>query len=317
MKNKINEIILFQNQNVKLEVNVKDDTVWLNREQISQLFDRDIKTIGKHINTALKEELDNSTVAKFATVQKEGNRKVTREIEYYNLDMIISVGYRVKSKNGIIFRKWANQILKDYLLKGYAVNQKRLDYLEKTVKLIDIANRVDDSLNNNDAKEILKVIGTYSKALDLLDDYDYKTVKKAKGSVDAKQIKYADCIEIIKELKFNEKSDLFAKERDKGLQSIINNVYQSFDGKDVYKTIEEKAANFLYLIVKNHTFIDGNKRIAATLFIYFLNFYNLLYKEDRQIIDNNTLVALTLLIAESNTKEKEVIIDLVTNFFDK
>ena len=317
MKNKINEIILFQNQNVKLEVNVKDDTVWLNREQISQLFDRDIKTIGKHINTALKEELDNSTVAKFATVQKEGNRKVTREIEYYNLDMIISVGYRVKSKNGIIFRKWANQILKDYLLKGYAVNQKRLDYLEKTVKLIDIANRIDDRLNNNDAKEILKVIGTYSKALDLLDDYDYKAVKKAKGSVDARQIKYEDCIEIIKELKFNEKSDLFARERDKGLQSIINNVYQSFDGKDVYKTIEEKAANFLYIIVKNHTFIDGNKRIAATLFIYFLNFYHLLYKEDRQIIDNNTLVALTLLIAESNPKEKEVIIDLVTNFLDK
>lgn len=317
MKNKINEIILFQNQNVKLEVNVKDDTVWLNREQISQLFDRDIKTIGKHINTALKEELDNSTVAKFATVQKEGNRKVTREIEYYNLDMIISVGYRVKSKNGILFRKWANQILKDYLLKGYAVNQKRLDYLEKTVKLIDIANRIDDRLNNNDAKEILKVIGTYSKALDLLDDYDYKAVKKAKGSVDARQIKYEDCIEIIKELKFNEKSDLFARERDKGLQSIINNVYQSFDGKDVYKTIEEKAANFLYIIVKNHTFIDGNKRIAATLFIYFLNFYHLLYKEDRQIIDNNTLVALTLLIAESNPKEKEIIIDLVTNFLDK
>ena len=317
MKNKINEIILFQNQNVKLEVNVKDDTVWLNREQISQLFDSDIKTIGKHINTALKEELDNSTVAKFATVQKEGNRKVTREIEYYNLDMIISVGYRVKSKNGIIFRKWANQILKDYLLKGYAVNQKRLDYLEKTVKLIDIANRIDDRLNNNDAKEILKVIGTYSKALDLLDDYDYKAVKKAKGSVDARQIKYEDCIEIIKELKFNEKSDLFARERDKGLQSIINNVYQSFDGKDVYKTIEEKAANFLYIIVKNHTFIDGNKRIAATLFIYFLNFYHLLYKEDRQIIDNNTLVALTLLIAESNPKEKEIIIDLVTNFLDK
>ncbi len=249
MKNKINEIILFQNQNVKLEVNVKDDTVWLNREQISQLFDRDIKTIGKHINTALKEELDNSTVAKFATVQKEGNRKVTREIEYYNLDMIISVGYRVKSKNGIIFRKWANQILKDYLLKGYAVNQKRLDYLEKTVKLIDIANRIDDRLNNNDAKEILKVIGTYSKALDLLDDYDYKAVKKAKGSVDARQIKYEDCIEIIKELKFNEKSDLFARERDKGLQSIINNVYQSFDGKDVYKTIEEKKLESIEKVV--------------------------------------------------------------------
>ena len=150
-----NEIILFENQNVKLEVNMKDETVWLNREQLAELFDRDVKTIGKHINNALKEELDNSTVAKFATVQTEGNRKVTRDIEYYNLDMIISVGYRVKSQNGIIFRKWANKVLKDYMLQGYAVNQKRLEYLEKTVKLIDIANRIDKNLNNSDAQEIL------------------------------------------------------------------------------------------------------------------------------------------------------------------
>lgn len=150
-----NEIILFENQNVKLEVNMKDETVWLNREQLAELFDRDVKTIGKHINNALKEELDNSTVAKFATVQTEGNRKVTRDIEYYNLDMIISVGYRVKSQNGIIFRKWASKILKDYMLQGYAVNQKRLEYLEKTVKLIDIANRIDKNLNNSDAQEIL------------------------------------------------------------------------------------------------------------------------------------------------------------------
>lgn len=313
MKNKINEIILFQNQNVKLEVNVKDDTVWLTQTQISQLFEKERTVITRHIRNIFKEgELEEKS-----NVQKIHIANSDKPVAFYNLDVIISVGYRVKSKNGIIFRKWANQILKDYLLKGYAVNQKRLDYLEKTVKLIDIANRIDDRLNNNDAKEILKVIGTYSKALDLLDDYDYKAVKKAKGSVDARQIKYEDCIEIIKELKFNEKSDLFARERDKGLQSIINNVYQSFDGKDVYKTIEEKAANFLYIIVKNHTFIDGNKRIAATLFIYFLNFYHLLYKEDRQIIDNNTLVALTLLIAESNPKEKEIIIDLVTNFLDK
>lgn len=313
LKNKINEIILFQNQNVKLEVNVKDDTVWLTQTQISQLFEKERTVITRHIRNIFKEgELEEKS-----NVQKIHIANSDKPVAFYNLDVIISVGYRVKSKNGIIFRKWANQILKDYLLKGYAVNQKRLDYLEKTVKLIDIANRIDDRLNNNDAKEILKVIGTYSKALDLLDDYDYKAVKKAKGSVDARQIKYEDCIEIIKELKFNEKSDLFARERDKGLQSIINNVYQSFDGKDVYKTIEEKAANFLYIIVKNHTFIDGNKRIAATLFIYFLNFYHLLYKEDRQIIDNNTLVALTLLIAESNPKEKEIIIDLVTNFLDK
>ena len=179
MNKKINEIILFENQGVKLEVNLKDETVWLNRQQLSELFGRDIKTIGKHINNALNEELkDMATVAKFATVQKEGNREVTRDIEYYNLDMILSVGYRVKSDKCIIFRKWANKILKDYMLKGYAINQRRLDYLEKTVKLIDIANRIDERLEGNDAKEILKVIGGYTKALDLLDDYDHRTLKK-------------------------------------------------------------------------------------------------------------------------------------------
>ncbi len=309
-----NEIILFENQNVKLEVNMKDETVWLNREQLAELFDRDVKTIGKHINNALKEELDNSTVAKFATVQTEGNRKVTRDIEYYNLDMIISVGYRVKSQNGIIFRKWANKVLKDYMLQGYAVNQKRLEYLEKTVKLIDIANRIDENLNNSDAQEILKVIGNYSKALDLLDDYDHRTLLKPKGNNSQKQIKYEDCLDVINKLRFNQESSLFAIERNNGLEAIINNIYQTFDNNDVYKSIEEKASNFLYMIVKNHVFIDGNKRIAATLFIYFLNYYNILYKDDKQVIDNNTLTALTLLIAESNPKEKEIIIDLIMNF---
>lgn len=309
-----NEIILFENQNVKLEVNMKDETVWLNREQLAELFDRDVKTIGKHINNALKEELDNSTVAKFATVQTEGNRKVTRDIEYYNLDMIISVGYRVKSQNGIIFRKWANKVLKDYMLQGYAVNQKRLEYLEKTVKLIDIANRIDENLNNSDAQEILKVIGNYSKALDLLDDYDHRTLLKPKGNDSQKQIKYEDCLDVINKLRFNQESSLFAIERNNGLEAIINNIYQTFDNNDVYKSIEEKASNFLYMIVKNHVFIDGNKRIAATLFIYFLNYYDILYKDDKQVIDNNTLTALTLLIAESNPKEKEIIIDLIMNF---
>lgn len=309
-----NEIVLFENQNVKLEVNMKDETVWLNREQLSILFDRDVKTIGKHINNALKEELDSSTVAKFATVQNEGGRKVIRDIEYYNLDMIISVGYRVKSQNGIIFRKWANKILKDYMIKGYAINQKRLECLEKTVKLIDIANRANENLESADAKEILKVIGNYSKALDLLDDYDHRTLLKPKGSNSKKQIKYEDCLEIIKKLRFNEESDIFAIERNKGLESIIGSIYQTFDGSDVYKSIEEKAANFLYMIVKNHVFIDGNKRIAATLFIYFLNYYDILYKDNKQVVDNNTLASLTLLIAESNPKEKEVITELVMNF---
>ena len=306
-----NEIILFENQNVKLEVNMKDETVWLNREQLSILFDRDVKTIGKHINNALKEELESSVVAKFATPAKDGK---TYQVEYYNLDMIISIGYRVKSQNGIIFRKWANKILKDYMIKGYAINQKRLECLEKTVKLIDIANRANENQESADAKEILKVIGNYSKALDLLDDYDHRTLLKPKGSNSKKQIKYEDCLEIIKKLRFNEESDIFAIERNRGLESIIGSIYQTFDGNDVYKSIEEKAANFLYMTVKNHVFIDGNKRIAATLFIYFLNYYDILYKDNKQVVDNNTLASLTLLIAESNPKEKEVITDLVMNF---
>ena len=321
MNEEKNEIILFENQDVKLEVNLKDETVWLNRQQLADLFDRDIKTISKHINNALKEELSDTdmVVAKFATTTKHGaieGKTQTHMIDYYNLDMIISVGYRVKSKNGVIFRQWANKILKDYMLKGYAVNQRRLRYLEKTIKLIDIANRIDEKMENNDAKEILKVIGEYSKALNLLDDYDHKCLKKIKGNTDERKIEYTECINIINKLKFNEGSNLFALERDKGLESIIGNIYQSFAEQDLYKSIEEKGANFLYLIVKNHVFADGNKRIAATLFIYFLNFYGILYKNDKQIIDNNTLTALTLLIAESNPKEKDIIIDLVMNFLN-
>ena len=311
-----NEIIIFENQEVKLEVNMKDETVWLNTEQMASLFDRDYKTIRKHINNALKEELDYSTVAKFATVQQEGDREVSRNMDYYNLDMIISVGYRVKSKNGVIFRKWANKILKDYLIKGYAINNKRLESLEKTVKLLDIANRGYERISGDESKEILKVINSYNNALNLLDDYDHRRVVKPKGNNSDIKIKYEDCMDIIGKLKFNSDSDLFALERNKGLKSIIDNIYQSFDGKDVYQSIEEKAANFLYLITKNHTFIDGNKRIAATLFIYFLEFYNILYDGDKQVIDNNTLVALTLLIAESNPKEKDILIDLVMNFLN-
>ena len=225
--NEKNEIILFENQGVKLEVNLKDETVWLNRQQLSELFDRDIKTIGKHINNALKEELsnDNSVVAKFATTASDGK---TYQVEYYNLDMILSIGYRVKSDKGIVFRRWANKVLKEYTLKGYAINQKRLDYLEKAVKIIGIANRIDEKLENNDAKGILKVIGEYSKALDLLDDYDHKTLKKIEGNIDERQIEYNSCIEIINKLRFNEESTLFAVERDKGLESIIGNIYQSF-----------------------------------------------------------------------------------------
>lgn len=309
-----NEIILFENQNVKLEVNMQDETVWLNTEQMAKLFDRDYKTIRKHINNALTEELDNSSVAKFATVQREGTRDVTRDIEYYNLDVIISVGYRVKSNNGVLFRKWANKVLKDYLIKGYAINSKRLEYLEKTVKLVDIASRIEQKLDGSEAQSIIKVINTYASALSLLDDYDHKRITKPNGTTNTKKITYEECMNIISKLKFNSDSNIFALERNQGLKTIIESIYQSFFGEDLYKTIEEKAANFLYLITKDHVFIDGNKRIAATLFIYFLEYNNLLYRDNKRIIDNNTLVAVTLLIAQSNPKEKDILIDLVMNF---
>ena len=304
-----NEIIIFENQNIKLEVNMKDETVWLTQSQMAQLFGKAVSTINEHIKNIYKEkELEVTD-----TMTKFGNSEFSdKPTNYYNLDVIISVGYRVKSQEGILFRKWATNILKDYMLKGYAINQKRLDYLEKTVKLIDIATRSNDT-NDENIKEILNVINNFSKGLDILDNYDHRNFEKVKGRKSNKMITYENCLNLIDLLKFNETSNIFALERDKGLNSIINNIYQSFDGEDVYQTIEEKAANFLYLIVKNHAFIDGNKRIAATLFIYFLHFYNILTIENKDVIDNNTLAALTILIAESNPKEKNIMIDLIMN----
>ena len=273
MDEKKNEIILFENQGVKLEVNLKDETVWLNRQQLAELFDRDIKTIGKHINNALKEELkDIPTVAKFATVQKEGERNVSRNIEYYNLDMILSVGYRVKSDKGIIFRQWANKILKDYMLKGYAVNQKRLEYLEKTIKLIDIANRIDERLEGNDAKEILKVIGGYSKALDLLDDYDHRTLKKIEGNIDDRKIEYQECINIINKLRFNEESSLFAVERDKGLESIIGNIYQSFSRTRYLQEYRRKRSKFLIFNSKKSCICRWKQKNCSNFIYIFSKF---------------------------------------------
>ena len=307
-----NEIILFEDQNVKLEVNMRDETVWLTQEQMAKLFGKDRTVITRHINNIFKDgELEEKS-----NVQKMHFANSDRPVSLYNLDVIISVGYRVKSQNGVIFRKWANKVLKDYLLKGYAVNQKRLEYLEKTIKLIDIAGRIDTELKGTEAQEIIKVINSYSNALNLLDDYDHKRITKPNGTKDNKKITYEDCMDIVNKLKFNSDSTLFALERDEGLKAIIGTIYQSFDGNDLYSSIQEKAANFLYLIIKNHTFIDGNKRIAATLFIYFLDFYSILYNGNEQVIDNNTLVAVTLLIAQSDPREKDILIDLVMNFLN-
>ncbi len=304
-----NEIIIFENQGVKLEVNMNEETVWLSANQMSTLFKKNVNTINEHINNIFKEgELEKETSTGISG-KSSGGRKPT----IYNLDVVISVGYRVKSKNGVIFRKWATSVLKDYLLKGYSVNQKRLDYLEKKVQLIDIASRIEEDITGDEAKEIIKVINEYNDALDLLDEYDHRSLKIPKGTISNNVITYENCLDIISLLKFNSQSDIFALERNKGLSSVINNIYASFGGEDVYKSIEEKASNFLYLIIKNHVFIDGNKRIAATLFIYFLEYYNILFRNGKRVIDNNTLVSLTLLIAQSNPKEKDILISLVMN----
>ena len=305
-----NEIILFDEENIKLEVNLKDETVWLTQKQMEMLFEVSHSTLSEHINNIFMEgELDENTSVGISDKSIGG-----RKPKLYNLDVIISVGYRVKSQRGVIFRKWANKVLKDHLINGYSVNQKRLEYLEKTVQLIDIASRIEDKLDDFEAKGIIRVINEFKSALDLLDDYDHRRVIKPKGTNNEEKITYEDCLGIISLLRFNSESDLFALERNKGLESIINNIYQSFDGKDVYPSVEEKAANFLYLITKNHTFIDGNKRIGATLFLYFLFFYDIIYDDGKPVIDNNTLVSLTLLIAQSNPKEKDIMIDLIMNF---
>ena len=316
MDEKRNEIILFENQGVKLEVNLKDETVWLNLEQMTELFARDKSVISRHIKNIFEDnELKrDSVVANFATTASDGK---TYHVDYYNLDVIISVGYRVKSKNGVLFRQWATKVIKDYMLKGYAINQKRLEYLEKTVQLIDIANRLDNELENGEAREVIKVIGKYYKALDLLEEYDHDMIKNKKGFSDSNIITYNDCRNIIDNLKYSKTSEIFGKERGDLFKGILGNIYQSFAGQDVYPTIQEKGANLLYLLIKDHPFTDGNKRIAATLFIYFLNFYGMLYKDGAEIIDNKTLAALTLLIAESNPKEKNVIIDLVMNYMNE
>ena len=266
---KKNEIILFENQGVRLEVNLKDETVWLTQEQMSKLFGKAKSTINEHIKNVYKEGelIEKETMTKF------GNSEFAdKPTNYYNLDMIISVGYRVKSQNGILFRKWATSVLKDYMLKGYAVNQKRLEYLEKTIKLIDIANRIDERLEGNDAKEILNVIGGYSKALNLLDDYDHRTLKKFEGNIDDRKIEYQECINIINKLRFNEESSLFAVERDKGLESIIGNIYQSFARTKYLQEYRRKRSKFFIFNSKKSCICRWKQKNCSNLIYIFSKF---------------------------------------------
>ena len=309
-----NEVILYKDGELELPVEVAPDkeTVWLNRNQLAVLFDRDVKTIGKHINNALKEELDSSVVAKFATTASDGK---TYKVDYYNLDMIISVGYRVKSPRGIAFRKWATSILKEYIVQGYAVNAKRLNVLNKVVEIQ--SNIIADVLEL-DSKEVFDVIQKYTQALELLDDYDHQIVQKPKISNEkAYQLTFNECKKLIESMTFSKSSTIFGKEKTKGsLEGIIGSVYQTAFGEDVYPSVQEKAANLLYFIVKDHPFIDGCKRIAASIFLYFLNKNNLLFKNNKKIISDSTLVAITLLLAESRPEEKEIMINVIMNFLE-
>ena len=302
------DLVLFESsdKSVSLKVPFENETVWLNRQQMASLFDRDVKTIGKHIANAVEEELEGiSVVANFATTATDGK---VYNVEYYNLDVIISVGYRVKSKRGVEFRKWANSVLKQYILKGYAANDRRLEELKQTLQII---RRTEKQLDTN---QILSVIEQYTGALDLLDDYDHLNVKKPSGTEAVYRLTYEECKEVIGSMKFGAESSLFGNEKDGSFEGSIGAIYQTFGGKDVYPTVQEKAANLLYFITKNHSFSDGNKRIAATLFLHFLNKNGCLFKDGRKQIEDNTLVALTIMIAESKSEEKELMVNLVMQF---
>lgn len=306
-----NEILFFETEDkqVKLPVNVENGSVWLNQNQIAKLFDRDIKTIGKYISTALEEELDNieSTVAEFATVQMEGNCEVERNVEYYNLDVIISVGYRIKSKRGVEFRRWANSVLKQYILNGYAVNDIRIRQLGEVIRIMTRPE------NESDSRQVLSVIEKYSSALDLLDAYDHQNMTRPEGNRATYVLSYEECMDVIQSMRFGDESDLFGKEKDDSFKGSIGNIYQSFGEREIYESLEEKAANLLYFITKNHSFFDGNKRIAATIFLYFLDKNKALFIDGQKKIEDAALVALTIMIAESRPEEKEMMISVVMN----
>lgn len=322
-----NQIVLYQSEDgmTQLDVKLEGETVWLNRQQMAELFGRDVKTIGKHINNALKEELNDgiSTVAKFATVQKEGSRLVNREVEYYNLDMIISVGYRVKSKRGVEFRRWANGILKQFLINGYAVNerirQRQIAELRQLVLVVGRTIEQQPVTTTDESHALFDVVVDYTYALDTLDNYDYQRLYISKTTRNelfhATYDNAMQEIEMLRE-KFGA-STLFGNEKDESFKSSIGQIYQTFDGEELYPSVEEKAAMLLYLVTKNHSFSDGNKRIAATLFLWFMNNNGILYREDgSKRIADNTLVALTLMIAESRTEEKDFMVKVVVNLIN-
>lgn len=309
-----NEVVIFKDNEIELNVSLstEENTVWLSLDAMSKLFEKNKSTISRHIKNIFTEgELQqNAVVANFATTASDGK---TYNVTYYNLDVIISVGYRVKSQRGIIFRQWANKVLKQYLVQGYAVNEKRLKALNKTVK---IQSEIIAGIAGIEADEVLRVVNEYSKALELLDKYDHQCITAPEGSKYTYWLKYDECMQFIKNMEFSASSEIFGLEKDPGkLESILSAIYQTAFGQDVYPTLEEKAANLLYFVVKDHPFNDGCKRIAAALFLYFLDKNGALFNKDgRKIISNSALVAITLMVAESKPEEKTLMINLILNF---
>ena len=320
------EIYRSQDGSIQLNVKLENDTVWLTQSQMAELFGVDRTSIVRHIRNIYKsEELDqNSTCAKNAQVRTEGHRSILREIPYYNLDMIISVGYRVNSKNATSFRRWATSVLKQYLIKGYAINQQikldRYNELKDVVRLMSRTVGLQDRVTSEEYGGLFNVISDYVYALDTLDHYDYQSLSIQKTTKEEPfRATYENAMEAINVLKDKfGGSQWFANEKDDSFKSSIGQIYQTFGGEDLYPSVEEKAAMLLYLVVKNHSFSDGNKRIAAMLFLWFLNNNHVLYAEDgHKRIADNTLVALTLMIAESRTEEKDVMVKVVVNLINK
>lgn len=321
----MNEIEIYKTSDnrIELEVNLDKDTVWLNQKQITLLFDRDRTVINKHINNVFREgELDkNSVCAFFAHTAEDGK---TYETQFYNLDVIISVGYRVKSKQGTQFRQWATQRLRDYLVKGYAINEKRLketenkfQELKQAVSLLD--NIVKTKIVSGDeAQGLLKVLSDYAFALDILDQYDHQTLKiEDANNEEVFRISYNEAKKAIEGLKIKfGGSALFGNEKDDSFKGSLETIYQTFDGIELYFSVEEKAAHLLYFVTKNHSFSDGNKRIAAFLFVWFLDRNKLLYHQGNKVIDDNALVALTLMIAESKSDDKDMMVKVIINLIN-
>ena len=325
-----NQIIIYQTDDgqTQIDVRMENDMIWLTRQQIAVLFGRDYKTISKHINNALKEELaDSVVVAKIANTTQHGaieGKTQTHEIDYFNLEVITSVGYRVKSKRGVQFRQWANKVLKKYLIKGYAVNERlRKEQIGELRQLVGMLGRTIQSqplLSNDETNALFEVVTDYAYALDTLDNYDYERLTINKTTKEEPfHATYENAMEAIDGLreKFGG-SVLFGNEKDDSFKSSIGQIYQTFGGEELYPSVEEKAAMLLYLVTKNHSFSDGNKRIAATLFLWFLNNNHILYHPDgSKRIADSTLVALTLMIAESRTEEKDVMVKVVVNLINK